>query len=216
MPGSPERVKRPAGGNGGQARTRLARRAVIDAAAAQFAEQGYGATTVDAVSKRSNVPPATVYRLFGSKLGILKAWLDVAIGGDDAPLAVTDRPRVADLLAETDPQRLIAGFAAVTAAIHGRSNTVYRILAGAAETDPAADDLLREIQQQRAAGQRRLTQSLARLGGLRAGLSEPRAADAVYAIMSPETYRLLVIDRRWSARRYRDWLHATLCQQLLT
>jgi AcrR family transcriptional regulator len=62
-------------GAGGQARTRLARRAVIDAARALFLERGYQATTIEAVSDHSDVPVATVYRLFSSKLGILKAVL---------------------------------------------------------------------------------------------------------------------------------------------
>ncbi len=161
------------------------------------------------------MPPATVYRLFQSKLGILKAWLDVAIGGDDAPVAVTERPQVANLLAEGDPVRLITGFADLAVAINGRSNNVYRILAGAAEADSDAAGLFRDIQRQRATGQRQLTRALARLGALRAGLAEPDAADIVYAIMSPETYRLLVVDRRWSPRRYRSWLDMTLRQQLL-
>jgi len=215
VPRSSEHVNPPAGSTGGQARTRFARRAVVDAAAVLFAEHGYAATTVDAVSERSKVPPATVYRLFGSKLGILKAWLDVTVGGDDAPVAVADRPHVAELLAEIDPQYLITGFAGVTTTINRRSNVVYRVLVGAAAADSAAAGLLHDIQQQRADGQRRLTQALERLGALRVGLNERRAADAVYAIMSPETYRLLVIDRHWSARRYRDWLRTTLYQQLL-
>jgi AcrR family transcriptional regulator len=50
----------------GQARTRLARRAVVDAARALFLERGYAATTIEAISDRSDVPPATVYRLFSS------------------------------------------------------------------------------------------------------------------------------------------------------
>jgi hypothetical protein len=33
--------------------------------------------------------------------------------------------------------------------------------------------------------------------------------------MSPEVYRLLVVDRGWSPDRYRDWLASTLTQQLL-
>ena len=86
---------------------------------------------------------------------------------------------------------------------------------GAAETDPVAAGLLRDIQRQRATGQRTLTRNLARLGALRNDLTERRAADIVYAIMSPETYRLLVLDRRWSVRRYEEWLYPTMCEQLL-
>ena len=62
-------------GKRGQARTRLARAAVVDAARTLFLERGYGATTIDAISALSDVPPATVYRLFSSKRGILKALL---------------------------------------------------------------------------------------------------------------------------------------------
>ena len=125
MPRSQERVKGGEKGASGQARTRLARREVIAAAAALFVEQGFAATTVAALSERSDIPAATVYRLFGSKLGILKAWLDVAVGGDDSPVAVADRPQIAHLLSDTDAQRLIAGFVSVVAAINGRTSTVY-------------------------------------------------------------------------------------------
>jgi hypothetical protein len=33
--------------------------------------------------------------------------------------------------------------------------------------------------------------------------------------MSPEMYRLLVIDRHWTPEKYRQWLAATLIQQLV-
>ena len=126
----------------GQARTRLARRAVVTAAQALFLERGYAATTIDAISNLADVPPATVYRLFISKLGILKALLDTSIGGDDQPLAVPDRPGVAALFAEPDPAKLLAGFAGITAAINQRSNDVYRVLDSAAGSDPGAADCL--------------------------------------------------------------------------
>ena len=75
--------RRPTNGKGGQARTRLARAAVIQAARALFLEGGYAATTIEAISDLSDVPPATVYRLFSSKLGILKEVLHASIAGDD-------------------------------------------------------------------------------------------------------------------------------------
>src|SRR3954464_13400559 len=105
----------------GQARTRLARRAVVDAARTLFLERGYVATTIEAVSDRSDVPTATVYRLFSSKLGLLKALLDTSIAGDDRPVAVQERPNVASLFSEPDPKKLLAGLAGVTTAINQRT-----------------------------------------------------------------------------------------------
>ena len=199
----------------GQARTRLARRAVVDAARALFLERGYAATTIDSISERSDVPPATVYRLFSSKLGILKTLLDVSIAGDDQPMSVPERPDVASLFAEPDPAALLTGFAGVTASINQRTNDVYRVLVSAAGSDPAAAELLGELRQQRDRGQAQIARTLARRHALQAGMKERDAADLIHALMSPEVYRLLVGDRGWPAERYERWLAATLVHQLL-
>ena len=213
----PENVKRDRARHGGrgQARTRFARRAVVTAARALFLERGYASTTVDAISNLSDVPPATVYRLFTSKLGILKALLDTSIGGDDQPLAVPDRPSVALLFTEPDPVKLLTGFAGITTAINHRNNDVYRVLVSAAGSDFAAAELLTEIGRQRDQGQGQIARALARNGTLRAGLQEREAADLIHALLSPEVYRLLVIDRHWTPEQYQQWLATTLTQQLI-
>src|SRR5215208_1144022 len=111
-----------------QARTRLARAAVVGAARDLFLERGYVATTIDAISARADVPAATVYRLFASKLGILKALLDRSIAGDDEDLEVQQRPDIAAIFAERDPKKLLTGMAGVTTAINQRTNDVYFVL----------------------------------------------------------------------------------------
>jgi AcrR family transcriptional regulator len=187
---------------------------VVAAARSLFLERGYQATTIDAISERSDVPPATVYRLFSSKLGILKALLDVSIAGDDQALSVPERPQVAALLAEPDPERLLAGFAGITVAINARSSDVYRILSSASGSDPAAAVLLAEYQRARDEGQARIARALARAGALRPGLRERDAADLIHALMAPELYRLLVVDRDWTPKRYEQWLGRILVEQL--
>jgi AcrR family transcriptional regulator len=212
----PEPVKRDSAikGGRGQARTRLARRAVVDAARTLFLERGYVATTVEAISEHSDVPTATVYRLFSAKLGILKALLDISIAGDDQPLAVQERPDVASLFTEPDPHKLLAGLAGVTTAINQRTNDVYLVLMSAAGSDPAAAELLSEIRQQRDQGQGQIARSLSRAHALKPGLRERDAADLIHALMSAEVYRLLVGDRGWTPERYKQWLATALTQQL--
>jgi hypothetical protein len=155
-----------------------------------------------------------VYRLFTSKLGILKALLDTSIAGDDQPVAVQERSDVAALLLEPDPSSLVGGLAAVTTAINHRTNDVYRVLTSAAASDPAAAELLDQIRRQRDQGQGRIARSLARAHALKPGLRERDAADLVHALMSPELYGLLVGDRGWTPGRYQQWLATTLIQQL--
>ena len=198
-----------------QARTRRTRAAVVEAARTLFAERGYAATTIEAISERSDTPQATVYRLFSSKLGILKAVLDVSIVGDDEAVAMVDRPQVRELLAEDDPHSQISRFASVVREVLARAAPVHRLLADAARSDQDAASLLAEIAHQRQEGQRRVARSLARAGALRPGLRERDAADVIHALASPEVYGLLVVDRGWSAERYEHWLTAILSEQLL-
>lgn len=205
----------PERGGRSQARTRLARRAVIETARNLFLERGYAATTIDAISDRSDVPPATVYRLFPGKLGILTAVLDTSIAGDDEGLAVQDRPNVAALVAEPDPRKQLLGFAGISVAINTRSADVYRILVSAAGSDAEAAALLAEYTRRRDAGQGQIARLLARARALQSGLNERDAADVIHALMSPELYRLLVIDRSWAPGRYEQWLAEALAAQLL-
>ncbi len=198
-----------------QARTRLARAAVIEAARELFLERGYAATTIEAVSARSDVPPATVYRLFSSKRGILKALLDVSIVGDDAAVPLAERPAVQSLLTDSDARNQVAGFVGVAAQVNSRTAPNYRILVSAAASDADAATLLEELTRQRQEGQARIARSLARAKALRPGLRERDAADIIHALLSPELYRLLVVDRDWPPERYERWLTETLVDQLL-
>jgi AcrR family transcriptional regulator len=198
-----------------QARTRRTKASVVEAARALFDERGYAATTIEAISDRSDTPQATIYRLFSSKLGILKAVIDVAIAGDDEDVAMADRPQVRELLSAPDAEQRLAQFAALLRGLMARTAPVHRLLADAARSDPDAASLLAEIARQRQEGQRRVARSLARSGALRADLRERDAADVIHALASPEVYGLLVLDRGWSGERYERWIADTLRQQLL-
>jgi AcrR family transcriptional regulator len=209
------RRRRSYDGQGGQARTRLARAAVVEAAQALFLDRGYAGTTIEAISDLSDVPPATVYRLFSSKLGILKALLDVSVAGDDEAVAVMDRPGVGALLADPDPRNQLSGFAGITRGIMSRAEPVHRILVSAAGSDPDAESLLAAQTRQRQRGQAHIARSLASAGALRPKLRERDATDIIHALMSPEVYRLLVGDRGWPPERYEQWLRDILIDQLL-
>jgi AcrR family transcriptional regulator len=202
-------------GVGRQARTRLARAAVIEAARGLFLDRGYAATTIEAISDLSDVPVATVYRLFSSKLGILKGLLEKSVAGDDESVPLADRPYVQAILADPDPRKQLAGFAGITRGIMSRVEPVHRMLVSAAGSDPDAAALLAAQARHRQQGQAQIARHLARAGALRPTLRERHAADIIHALMSPEVYRLLVCERGWQPERYEEWLRDTLIDQLI-
>jgi len=188
---------------------------VIEAAQCLFLERGYGATTIEAISELADVPPATLYRLFSSKSGILKALVDVSIVGDEEAVPMANRPEIRTLLAEADPRSNLVGFARITAEVNSRVAPLYRVLVSAAGSDADAAALFEELTRQRQTGQRLIARSLTRAGALRPELGERDAADLIHALMSPELYQLLVVDRHWKSERYERWLANTLADQLL-
>ena len=198
-----------------QARTRLARRAVLDAARTLFLERGYGATTIEGISSASEIPQATVYRLFSSKQGILKALLDMSVAGDDEPVPVAERSHVRSLLDASRPEDSLTLLAAVSVDINTRTAPIYRILVSAASSDTDAAAILDELTRQRQEGQGRVATALARTKALRPGLRARDAGDVIHALASPELYHLLVVDRAWSPERYERWLAEALAGQLL-
>lgn len=198
-----------------QAQARATRADIVEAARRLFLERGYPATTIEAIGGASNTPLATVYRLFGSKRGILTAVLDVAFGGDDEAIAFRDRPAVQAALAEPDPQRLLEAFAHICRELLDRSAPIQHVLRSAANVDSEAAELLAITAQQRLVGQCRVARALAERNALADGIGEADAADVIYALMSPEMHRILTVERDWSADRYEQWLAGTLCALLL-
>jgi AcrR family transcriptional regulator len=191
------------------------RRSIVSAAARLFVDDGYGATTIDAVAESAGVSRKTVFTAVGGKVDLLKTALDWAVAGDDQPVTVADRPEVRELLAMDDPVALLTAWARVMVAIDVRVAGLFRVLEIAADGDAAAHLLLDEYRRQRLVGARAVVK---RLGGLRAlteGMSRIEAADVSWLATDPVLYERLVRIRGWSVGKFELWLAGTLTDQLL-
>src|SRR5437870_9261128 len=192
------------------------RRAVLDAARDLFVDRGYVATTIDAIAARARVSPETVYATFTNKRSLLSRLIDVSLAGDDAPVPILERRWVRDLRDEPDPRRRVRILARNGRRMLERSLPIYEVLRGAASADPEIASLWERAKAQRLAGQRELLRIVAERAPLREGLTASAATDILYAVGSPETYRLLVVDRGWSATRFERWYAEALARLLLT
>ena len=103
-----------------QEQARQTRRAILDAAGRLFVDPGYAATPLTAVAAEAGVAVQTVYAVFGSKRQLLSDLVDVTLAGDDEPVALPDRPFVADIRALADPRAKLARYARHLAETHAR------------------------------------------------------------------------------------------------
>ena len=193
-------------------RTRLA---IIDAASRLFAENGYAATSVDQIAEAAGVARATVFTSVGGKPALLKTAHDVAVVGDDEPVALPDRPRSRKVIADPDQYRHAAGYAEIVVEIGGRMARLYDAIRSAAGVDEEVAELWRTLNSQRRTGAGNFVRQSASKGRLRRGLDQETAADIVFVLNDPALYRTLVLERGWPVEKFKAWLARTMQEQLL-
>jgi hypothetical protein len=91
---------------------------------------------------------------------------------------------------------------------------IWQVAIEAAPTDADLRSLIAELQGRHAGSMRLVIEHLAAAGRLRPAISRQTARDVVWAMNSPEFYRLLVVGRHWTGEEFEVWL-ADAWQRLL-
>jgi AcrR family transcriptional regulator len=186
------------------------RERILHAARKTFGEKGYGATTMTDVAGAAGVAEPTVRAVFKTKPNLVEHLLRLAIRGSDDEVQLQMREDFQRMLAAGDPATLLDRLSEVAESVHRRAWDVMEIVRGAAASDPAIAELHEQRQRARLANQRTVASRLQELGALPHGTSVDTAADLLWLYTSPEIYRMLVVDRGWSAKRYREWFRSAV------
>src|SRR5919112_1777938 len=103
----PDRVKpkRPYHSPRRQEQAAATRRSILDAAARLFERDGYAATTMEAIAAAAGVALKTVYVVFETKSGLLRALWDLRLKGDEDDAAVSQREWYLEVIQEPDAER---------------------------------------------------------------------------------------------------------------
>jgi AcrR family transcriptional regulator len=183
------------------------RRLIANAARALFTQNGYAATSVEAVAAEAGVSPRTVYAIFGTKKAILGAicegWLMEA-GVMEA---------VATGLAEPDLGRRLALVAHSSRRQWESDRGVRLMLDGAAASDADVARMLAGWKEDRAGSFHQLVVGLE--AQLRHGIESNRAGALIRALSGGEIYSELVHGERWTPAAYEAWLAGLLTDLLL-
>lgn len=188
-----------------QARAEATRQRVLDAATALFLEHGYARTSTAAIGQAAGVSEASVFAAWKTKGELLVAVVAHSVGSDpDFPLRTN--PSWERHVARRDSASALRDFARVTRRAHERSWRLLEIVGAAAHDDPNVAAAATS------AAQRRHDDCAWFVGEVLgvSGRSAARVVDAVWALISVENYRRLVVERAWPSREYETWLTAVL------
>jgi len=183
------------------------RRLIVETARALFLDQGYAATTLEAIALQAGVSVSTVYAVFGSKRGILRAIRE----------AWHQETHIRDVTYSTppdiDPAARLDRLAHATRQQWETGADVISIYQGAAAADrDAASELVEALRGRRTAFE---TLAASLPPGLRPGLSVDQASSVLRALCLPEVHAELVDQSGWSEDAYEAWLAAAVKRELL-
>lgn len=201
--------------DGRRAQGSTTRLAVLEAARELFLANGYAGTSIPMVARAARVSPELIYKTLGPKPALLKAVFDVSVAGDDDPIALEDRDVIMQLKADDDGAHIIATYAAFYAKTQARTAPILVLARQAAAADPQAAEVWDQMNAERLTGMTHFATDLYRKRLLRKGLSAPRARDILWAYTSVELYELLVMNRKWTTRTFRDFMTQALSAALL-
>jgi AcrR family transcriptional regulator len=179
------------------------RRTVVLAAHDLFVANGWAATGMREVATAAGVAIETVYSHFSSKRGLLRAVVDAAAVGDDAPVPLALR---AEFLAMGQGRRAerVRAAAKLATAVLLRTAAVAKLLREGALVDEEIAGMLHALRDR----QRRDVASALELVVGRPPTATER--DGVWAIVSHEVGVLLLDEAGWTPEQYEAWVETTL------
>src|SRR5947208_10725902 len=169
--------------------------AIAEAARRLFKERGYASSTIEAIAAEAGYAVQTVYFHFKTKAAIVQYLVDRMRAETITPAfdrSMEDQPADSRL-------RALAEIARRTAESWW---DVYEALHSASQSDDTLGALLTDLEGGRLYGQRLLAKALAARRELGSGIDVATATDVIWALASVDTYRRLVVERKWSPSRY--------------
>jgi AcrR family transcriptional regulator len=175
---------------------------VVEAALGLFVTKGWAATGMREVAAAAGVAVETVYAHFSSKRGLLRAVIDTAVTGDDAPVPLAQRPEF--LAVGQGPRaRRIRAAARMLAAVHERTGPIFKLMHEAAYADAEVAAMVQDVRDRQRSD---VATGLELLLG-RAPTDEER--DTVWAVSSHDVRLLLLEAGGWKPEQYEAWLATT-------
>src|SRR3977135_679943 len=188
----------------------MTRGRILGAARRLLTRGTYSSVTMEDIAREAGVAYQTVYGIFGTKLRLAQALIEVGFPHVAAAL------KLFEPLRETaDPEVWFRTGARVNRLIYELCADLLRFMRESG--DPGLLTRYREREEQRLVGMTQfgVPARLERSGRLRAGISPAEAVEMMWALSGPDQYNQLVFERGWTPSRYEHWLGDAMINSLL-
>jgi AcrR family transcriptional regulator len=182
-----------------RARTVELRQRILGAATILFARHGIDKVTIDALADEANVAAPTVYALFKSKAGLLKALIKGTFFGANYA-AVAEKTKTT-----TDPIELLRITASISRVIFDTEKAEIGLIRGASAFSAELRRVEAEFEQIRFDLQETRAKLLVKTFPAARKLGIEKVRDIMWMYTGRDIYRMFVLERGWSSDAYEEW-----------
>lgn len=182
---------------------------ILNSAKNLFESEGFEYVTIEKIAQEANVSIPTIYSLFQSKLGVLRALMDEALPQNQFEALVEES------IIEKSPKKRLSISAKIARQIYDAERAQMSIFRGAAVLAPELRELEKEREMRRYNRQEVTIKAMVKENSLIKGLSVTKAHDILWALTGRDMYRMFVIEQEWTSDEYERWLAQLLISSLI-
>lgn len=182
---------------------------ILSSAKNLFELEGFECVTIEKIAQTANVSIPTVYSLFQSKRGVLKALMDDALPQNQFEALVENS------IIEKSPKKRLSISAKIARQIYDAERAQMSIFRGATVLAPEFRELEKEREMRRYERQEVTITAMIKENSLMEGLEPTKARDILWALTGRDMYRMFVIEQKWTSDEYEKWLTQVLISTLI-
>ncbi|KUM26461.1 hypothetical protein AU467_21200 [Mesorhizobium loti] len=184
------------------------RERILDAAKELFTARGVDKVTISEIASVAGVSAPTLYALFQSKAGILKAVVERSFFN----------PRYVEIAQRAekvrDPEEILRITASISRVILDTERNEIGLMRGLSVLSPELGAIEAELEAVRFTLQAARAKRLVKFVPAARRLGLGRVRDILWMYTGRDVYRMLVLERGWSSDEYESWLAETLIRTL--
>jgi AcrR family transcriptional regulator len=185
------------------------RQRILDVAKKLFTAHGVEKVTIRDIASAAGVSAPTLYALFQSKTGVLRAVVERSFFG----------ARYAEIAKQAenarDPEEILRITASISRVILDTEREEIGLMRGVSALSPELKAIETELEAVRFKLQEARARLLVESAAVARQLGLARVRDILWMYTGRDVYRMLVLERGWSPDEYESWLVETLINALL-
>ena len=174
-----------------------------------FESDGFAFATIEKIAQAADVSIPTVYSLFQSKRGILRALIDEVLPKDQFDVLVEKSNEAAT------PEERLRYSAKIARQLYDAERAQMDVFRGVSVLSPEFKELEKEREMRRYDRQEVTIKAMVKEKSLAKGMSLDKARDILWTFTGRDFYRMLVIERGWTSDEYEKWLAELLAHLLI-